>query len=92
MAAGGEGLGWAVGVDGPEPEVGEDLRDDLGLVKECNDPHRAATAGAQQGIGLIHLFDQPSPPLFEGPASRGTRDLDEHFRRSVLPLEPGNGG
>ena len=32
MAPGDEGLGWAVGVDGPEAEVGQDLLDDRGLV------------------------------------------------------------
>ncbi len=67
----------AMRVGQQEFEVGEDLLDDRGLVNECDDPHRAATAGAQQGIGLIHLFDQPNPLLLECPAWRGRRDLDD---------------
>lgn len=56
MAPGGEGLGWAVGVGGPEPEVGEDLLDDLRLVNEGDDPRRAATLWKEQRIGLIDLL------------------------------------
>jgi len=67
----------AVGLRGPDPEVGQDLLNDRGLANEGYDRHRAATPWAQQGSGLIRLFDQPSPPLFKGPASRAERDLDE---------------
>jgi hypothetical protein len=48
----GSGLRGAMGLRGPEAEVGEGLFYNRGLVKECNDQHRAARAGAQQGIGL----------------------------------------
>jgi hypothetical protein len=48
-----------MGVCGPEAEVGRDLFDDLGLLDEGNDPHGAATLGAQQRIGLIVV---PYPP------------------------------
>ncbi len=67
----------ATRVDRPESEVGQDLLNDRGLVNEGDDPHRAATAGAQLGIGLTHLFDQPNSLLLECPAWRGRRDLDD---------------
>jgi hypothetical protein len=34
-------------------------------MKEGDDPDRAVTLGAQQGVGLINLFDQPIPLLVE---------------------------
>ncbi len=47
VTPGGEGLGEAVGVGGPEAEVGEGLCYNRGLVKECKDPHASAIAGTQ---------------------------------------------
>lgn len=79
----------------PEAEVGQDLFDDLWPLNEGNDPHRPATLGAQQGISLIDLFDQPRPVLLECPAGRGRWDLDQRgwcrarpFALSFPPLSP----
>ena len=41
----------------PQPQVGEDLLDDLALVNEGNNPHRASTPRTHQWIGLIDLLD-----------------------------------
>jgi len=80
MGLRGGGLRRAMRTGQPEPDVGEDLFDHLGLINACDDPHRAATLGAQHGIGLIGLFDQPSPLLLECPGRRGRWGLD-HFRQ-----------
>ena len=44
----------AMRVSRSQPEVGEDLFNDLGLVKECDDPHGPPTLWAEQQIGLMN--------------------------------------
>lgn len=61
MTLGGEGLGWAVAVGAPEPEVGQDLLDCLAFLDENDNPHRAATLHTLHGVGLVHLFDEVGP-------------------------------
>ena len=46
----------AVGGARPQPSVGQDLLDDLGLVNEGDDPHRSPTLGTEQRSDLIHVF------------------------------------
>jgi len=48
-----------------QAEVGQNLFDGRWQPPESNDSHWAARLGTQQGIGLINLFDQPSPLLLE---------------------------
>jgi len=48
------------------------------LLDGGDDPHRPAALGAQQGVGLIDLFDEVGPPALEGLRDRGRWDLD-HF-------------
>ncbi len=43
----------AIPVGRPQPEVGEDLFNDLGLINECDDPHGSPTLWAEQRIGLM---------------------------------------
>lgn len=80
----------AVGVGGPRPEVGQDLRDHLGLLDECDDPHGSATEGTHQRVHLVHLFDEASPGAFR----RGGGDVDGIYGRWVIlpgglpPLPP----
>ncbi len=56
----------AVGVGGPQPEVTEDLLDDRGLVNEGDDSHGDTLLGAEQGIGVVALFDEVRPPSMVG--------------------------
>jgi hypothetical protein len=58
--------------------VGKDLFYDLLLLDECDGPHGATALGAQQGVGLVNLFDEVRPPVLEDPRDRGSWDLD-HF-------------
>ncbi len=44
----------AIRVSRSQPEVGEDLFNDLGLVKECDDPHGPPTLWAKQRISLMN--------------------------------------
>ena len=55
----------------PQPQVGDDLPDDLGLVKKGHDAHRAPTPRTTQGIGLIDFLDELGPALCEGRRDRG---------------------
>ena len=54
----GHRAGWR-GMRGmrPQPQVGEDFPDDLGLVNEGDDSHRSPAPRTQKGIGLIDLLD-----------------------------------
>jgi len=58
-------------VDRPEPEVGQDLLDDFGLLDESDDPHWSRTPGTDERVHLVDLFDEPRPRALRG---RG-RDL-----------------
>ena len=44
----------AIRVSRSQPEVGEDLFNDLGLVNECDDPHGSPTLWADQRISLMN--------------------------------------
>ncbi len=68
----------------PQPQVAEDLLDDVGLINTRNDAHRAPTPDAQQRIGRIHFLDQLGPPLFEERRSRRWGNLDSPCGRWVL--------
>jgi hypothetical protein len=48
------------GLTRPQPEVRQDLRDDLGLFDERENPHGSGTARAGQRIHLVDLLDQAS--------------------------------
>ena len=50
----------------PDPEVGQDLLDDLGLFDECDDPHSSGTPGTHERIHLVDLLDQPCPRALRG--------------------------
>jgi hypothetical protein len=52
----------------------------LGLLGEGEDPHRATRLEAEQGIGLIDLFDEVHAWLVAGPRGLGRWDLD-HIRQ-----------
>lgn len=58
----GGGLRRVMGADRPEPDLGQDLLYDRGMINEGDDTHWVATA-----VGLVHLFDQPSPLSLECP-------------------------
>jgi hypothetical protein len=66
-----------------------DLFDDFWLLDECDDPHRAATLGTRQGIGLIDLFDQPCP--FGNAAQRSPISLagSRSAQKAEEQLNPG---
>ena len=59
LVAGGARRAAAVGALGGE--VGKDRGDGLGLGDERDDPHRAAAAGAKQGIHLVDSADALGP-------------------------------
>lgn len=44
----------AIRVSRSQPEMGEDLFNDLGLVSECDDPPGSPTLWAEQQIGLMN--------------------------------------
>ncbi len=54
----------------PQPQVAEDLLDDVGLVNKRNDAHRAPTPLTQQGIGRIHFLNQLGPARREEAITR----------------------
>lgn len=56
----------AVGLAGPQPEVPEDLFDDLGLLDEGDGPHGARAAGTHEGVHFIDLLDQMCPGALRG--------------------------
>jgi hypothetical protein len=76
LRLGSRGFREDVGGPSPEPQVGQDLLDDRGLVNDCDDPDRSATLWTEQRIDLIDLFDEMSPALLECPGW-GERDLNE---------------
>ncbi len=55
---------------GPQPQVAEDLLDDVGLINNGDDAHRAPTPLTQQRIGRMHFLNQLGPALLE---DRGAR-------------------
>jgi len=57
----------------PDPEVGQDLLDDFGLLDERDDPQCAATAWTDEGIHLVHLLDDLRPRALR----RGDGELTE---------------
>jgi hypothetical protein len=65
----------------PHAEVGQNLFDDLLLINEGNDPHRAPTLRPEQGIDLVDLFDEVGPAVLERARSRRGRDLDDLCQR-----------
>ncbi len=54
----------------PQPQVGENFLDDLALVNEGDEAHRAPTPLTQQGIGRIHFLNQLGPARREEAISR----------------------
>ena len=60
----------------PQPQVGEDLLDDLALVNKGDDAHRAPTPWTKQEIGLIDLSDELGPALFEHRRARRWGNLN----------------
>jgi hypothetical protein len=55
VALGGEGIGWAVGVGGPQLAGDEEPLDNLGLVHEGDDPPRGAAPRKPCRGGILHL-------------------------------------
>ena len=51
--------GWWRGA--PLPDLIQDPLDHRGFFNNCKKTHLAATVGADQGIHLIDLLDQPCP-------------------------------
>ncbi len=49
----------------PQPQVAEDLLDDVGLINKGNDAHGAPAPLTHQRISLIDLLDQLGPALLE---------------------------
>ncbi len=68
--------GWALGWGGPEPEMGRDLLDDVGLLDERDEPHGSVTARALEGIDLVHLLDAARPGAFRGGGGQFGEALD----------------
>ncbi len=68
----------------PQPQVAEDLLDDVGLVNTRNDAHRAPTPGTQQRIGRIDFPHQLGPALLEKRRARRWGNLDGLCGRCVL--------
>ena len=68
----------------PQPQVGENFLDDLALVNEGDDAHRAPTPLTQQRIGLMDLLDQVRPALLEERRARWWGNLDRACGRSLL--------
>ena len=64
---------WAMHARRPEAEVGQNLRDDVGLLEEGDEAHRPRAARADQGIHFVHLLDQARPGTLRGRA----RDFGE---------------
>lgn len=75
----------AVGKCRPEAKIGENPLDDLWLLIECYGPHGPTKLGAEQGIGLIDLLDEPCALLLEYPRERERF----HLRRSGVLLVGG---
>ena len=46
-------IGRAVGWGGPEPEMREELLNDLGLLDKGDDPHGSVAAGTHQRVHLV---------------------------------------
>lgn len=61
-----DGCGRAVGACGPEPEMGEDLLDDFGLLGAGDDPDRLAALGVNRGVSLKDLVDAMDSPSMTG--------------------------
>ena len=71
---------------GPHPEVRQDLRDDLGLFDERENPHSSATAQADQRVHLVDLLGQPCPGALRG-GGRDLVDFLDGVRRLSLALD-----
>ena len=56
--------GWAMQARWPEPEMRQNLPDDLGLLDDGDDPHWSRTPGAEEPIHLVDLLDEPGPGPF----------------------------
>lgn len=67
----GGGLRRAMRPGRPEPDVGEDLFDHIGLVNECNDPRGSHTLWAEQRILLTDPLAELSTALPERRDGRG---------------------
>jgi len=67
---------------GPQPQVGEDLLDDVGLVNEGDDAHRSAVPPrTQERIGFIDVFQVPEGTHWAG------RTLYDLYREAFTPWE-----
>ena len=55
------------GVGEPETEMLQNSPDHFGVLNGGNDPHGMLAPGAQQGIRLIDLADQPGPVPLDFP-------------------------
>ncbi len=74
-----------VGV-GPQPEMGEDFSDGVGLVNNRDDAHRAPTAWTLREIGLRDLRGHLGPALLH---EARVRIAKYKTKPSALPLNAG---
>ena len=81
-----DGRGRAEGGRVAQSEMDQNLLDDFELLNGRDNPPGAARLGAQQGIGLKNVFDQPSPLLLESPSGRRSQGFDKRVWCSARPL------
>ena len=55
-----------VGLGRPDPEVGQDLLDDFGVLDEGDDPHWSRIPGTDGRVRFVDLLDQPCPRTLRG--------------------------